>query len=241
MTLLPACCDPVGGGAAPVVVDADDRRSVRLHAGDQPFLHRRVVRERAVPVDVIFGDVEQDADRWIERRRQIDLVRRHLDHMHAARARRLEREDRGADVAAHLHVVAGFAHQVRDQRGGGRLAVGAGDRHERRVRRSARALAAEQFDVADHRNAGPLRGEHGPVRRRMRQRHAGRQHQRSEVGPRDFAQIGGGEAGLRRLGEALGIVVAGDDVRRRRPSAHDSSQAPTRRGRTPQPSCPRSS
>ncbi len=70
----------------------------------------------------------------------------------------------------------------------------------------------KQFDVADHRNAGPLRREHGPVRRRMRQRHTRRQHQCGEVGPGDIAQIGGGEAGLRRLGEALRIVVAGNDV-----------------------------
>ncbi len=36
--------DAVGGGGAPVVVDADDRGSVLLHARDQPLLHGGVVR-----------------------------------------------------------------------------------------------------------------------------------------------------------------------------------------------------
>ena len=70
----------------------------------------------------------------IERRRQIDLIRRHLDDVHPPDARRLQRQDRGADIAAHLDVVAGHAHQMRDQRRRGRFAVGAGDGDERRIR-----------------------------------------------------------------------------------------------------------
>ena len=46
-----------------------------LHAGDQPLFHRRVVRERAVTIDVILADIEQDADARIERRAQVDLIR----------------------------------------------------------------------------------------------------------------------------------------------------------------------
>ena len=34
---------------------------------------------------MVFGDVEQDADRRIERGREIDLIGRHFDHVHAAR------------------------------------------------------------------------------------------------------------------------------------------------------------
>ncbi len=75
--------DPVGDVAAPAVVDADDRGAVRLHAGDQPLLHRGVMLQRAVAIDMVLADVEQDADRGIERRRKIDLVGRHLDHVHA--------------------------------------------------------------------------------------------------------------------------------------------------------------
>ncbi len=209
-TRWPACSMPVGGVAAPAVVDADDRGALRLHAGDQALLHRGVVLQRAVAIDMVFADIEQDADGRIERGRQIDLVGRHLDHVDAPHARRLQRQDRGADVAAHLGVVAGDPHQMRDQRRGGRFAVGAGDGDERRVRRMTAPLAAEQFDVADHLDAGLSRRQHGPVRRRMGQRHAGRQHQRREIRPRHRAQIGGDEAGLRRLGDVVGAVVARD-------------------------------
>jgi hypothetical protein len=169
--------EAVGDVAAEDVVDADDRGARWLHAGDQTFLDRGIVLQRAVTVDVVLADVKQNADRRIERRREIDLVGRHLDRMHAPHPRRLQRQDRGADIAAHLGVVAGDLHQMRDERGRGRLAVGAGDRDERRIGRVAAALAAEQFDVADHLDAGLARHQHAPVRRRMRQRRAGGQDQ----------------------------------------------------------------
>ena len=51
-----------------------------------------------------------------------------------------------------------------------------------------------------------------PVRRRMRQRHAGRQHQRRDARPIDLAQIGGRNAGAGRLRDGLGVVVPADDV-----------------------------
>ena len=131
----------------------------------------------------------------------------------AAHARRLQRQDRGADIAAHLGVVASEPGQMRDQRRCGGLAVGAGDGDERRVRRVAATLAAEQFDVADHLDAGLARHQHAPVRRRMRQRRAGGENQRGEIRPGDGAQIGGDEAGLRGLGDVVRIVVGGDDFR----------------------------
>ena len=231
--------DAVGDRAAPAVIDADDRGALRLHAGHQSLLDRGIMFERAVAVDMVFADIEQDADARIERWREIDLVRRHLDDMDAAGARRLQRQDRGADIAAHLRIVAGHAHQMRDQRRGGRFAVGAGDGDERRIRRVTAALAAEQFDVADHLDAGLPRCQHRPVRRRMGQRRAGRQHQRGKIRPRDLAQIRGDEAGLRRLRQIVARYRRWRSPPRRRPSAHDSSPAPSRRGRTPQRSCRR--
>lgn len=164
----------------------------------------------AVTIDVILADIEQNADGGVERGREIDLVGRHLDDVDAARARRLQRQDRGADIAAHLGVVAGDLREMCDQRRRGRLAVGAGDRDELRVRCMPSPLTAEQLDVADHLDTGLARLQHAPVRHRMGQRHAGRQHQRCEIVPGDVAQIGGDEAGLRRLGDILGIVVGGD-------------------------------
>src|SRR5213076_1012647 len=91
--------DPVGGVSAPAVVDADDRGALRLYAGDQALLHGRIVLERAMAIDVVFADIEQDADRRIERRRQINLIRRYLDDVDPPGPRRLERQDRGADIA----------------------------------------------------------------------------------------------------------------------------------------------
>ena len=69
---------------------------------------------------------------------------------------RREIEDRHADIAAHRDVAPGFAQDMGDQRGGRRLAVGAGDGDERRVGRARGALASEELDVADDLDAGGL-------------------------------------------------------------------------------------
>jgi len=61
---------------------------------------------------------------------------------------------------------------MRDQRRGGRFAVGAGDGDERRIRGVTAPFAAKQFDVADHFDAGLLRGQHGPVRTGVGERRA---------------------------------------------------------------------
>ena len=153
--VLAGAIEPVGDVAAETIVDADDRGAAGLHAGDEALLHRSVMRDGAVTVDVVLADIEQNADGGIERGREVDLVGRHLDDVDAARARRLQRQDRGADIAAHLGVVAGDLCEMRDQRRRGRFAVGAGDRDERRVRRVPPPLAAEQLDVADHLDSRP--------------------------------------------------------------------------------------
>ena len=186
-------------------------RSLR-HAGDRAFLDRRVMLHRAVAIEMIFAEIDQDADRRIERGREIDLIGRALDDVNAARRWRRKRQDRGADIAANLRVHAGRCRKMRNQRRRRRLAVGAGDGDERRVGRDAAALAAEQFDVADHLDAGFLRELDGPMRRRMGERNAGRQHQRRELRPISAAQIGGRDAGGVGLRHALRIVVVGDDI-----------------------------
>jgi hypothetical protein len=168
--------DPLGDVPAPSVVDADDRSALRLHGSDQTLLHGGIMFEGAVAIDMVFADIEQDADGGIERGRKIDLIRRHFDHMDPAHARRLQRQDRGADIAAHLGVITGDAHQMRDQSRRGRFAVGAGDGDERRIGRMTPPLAAKQFDIADDFDAGLLRRQHRPVRRRMGERRARRQH-----------------------------------------------------------------
>ena len=229
---LPDCVEPIGNRAAPVVVDADDRGAVLRHAGDQAFLDRRVMLHRAVAVEMIFGEIDQDADRRIERGREIDLIGRALDDVNAVTVglRRRERQDRGADIAAELRVHAGRRGEMGDQRRRRRFAVGAGDGDERRVRRVMPALAAEQFDVADHLDAGLVRERRRPMRRRMGERHAGRQHQRRDLAPIGVAQIGGRNAGRVGFRHARRVVVEGDDV-----GAAGEQRAGARQPRAAQP------
>ena len=153
MTRRPLPLEPVGDGSAPVVVDDDDRAR-RL--GDEPLLDPGVAVEGAVAVEVVGRDVEENADRRVDARRKVDLERRALDDVEATRPRRVEREDRGADIAAELNVAIRLLEKMRDQRRRRRLAVGAGDRDERRRRHMGPPLAAEQLDVADHLDAGRL-------------------------------------------------------------------------------------
>ena len=148
----------------------------------------------------------------LQRGREIDLIGRDFQHINAPGRERLERQHRHADIAAHLRVAAGAFDEMRDQRGGGRFAVGAGDGDQRTIAAGLRALAAEQFDVADDLDIGLVGERRRPMRRRMRQRHAGRQHQRGDVRPVEFAQILRLEAGGLRLGDLLVVVVEGDDL-----------------------------
>jgi hypothetical protein len=118
-----------------------------------------------------------------ERRREVDLERRALNHMEAMVCGGVQRQDRGADIAAHLHVVARLAQDVRNESRGRRLAVRACDGDERRIRRDLRPLAAEQFDVADDLDGDGLGEPHGPVRLGVGQRDAGREDERGEARP----------------------------------------------------------
>ncbi len=104
--------DAVRGGRAPVVINPDDRAAGVLHAGNEPLLDSRVLAQRPVTIEMILRDVEQNSDRGVERGREIDLVGRAFDHVHAPCSRRLERKDGGADIAADLDIVVGAIEQV---------------------------------------------------------------------------------------------------------------------------------
>ena len=107
---------------------------------------------------MVFRHVEQNADGWASARARDRSDRTTLPARRRAGSEGFERQHRHADIAAHLGVAAGALDQMRDQRGGGRFAVGAGDGDERALRAGFRALAAEQFDVADDLDFG-LGGE----------------------------------------------------------------------------------
>ena len=169
-----------------------------------------VVLHGAVAVEMIGRQIEQDAGGRIDRRRQVDLVGRALDHVEALGRRRIERHDGAADIAAHLRVAAGRLDDVGGQRRRRRFAVGAGDGDERRARGAARALAREQLDVADDLDAGAARQLDRPVR--LRDASAARR----ATAPGDekplqsaLVQIADCDALLLGLGDAVRIVVPG--------------------------------
>src|SRR5215475_5349700 len=115
--------------------------------------------------------------------------------MYTSQTRRSEREDRCADIAAELRVHAGRGDEMRDQRRRRRLAIGAGDADEWSIRREMPTFAAEQFDIADHLDAGFACKLHGPMRQWMGERNAGREHERGKLRPIDDMQISRGNAG----------------------------------------------
>ena len=162
---------------------------------------------------MILGKVDQDADRRIETRREIDLERRAFDDVHPARVRRLQRQDRRADIAAKLGVAAGAGCEMGDERRGGRFAVGAGDGDEGRVRRMDAALAAEQLDIADHFDPIAAGEASRPMRRRMGKRHAGRKHQRRDPAPVGGLEVAGRDSGACGMDDAVGVVIPADHFR----------------------------
>ncbi len=135
---------------APVVVAPDDGEIGRL---DQPPLDRSVILHRPVPVEMIRRQIEQHADARVERGREIDLEARTFDDISAlGRARATAAPGRGSAS----RYCRPSARRTPPRAGYGRSsavvvllplvpvmatsgAPGAMDR----------ALAAEQFDVAD--------------------------------------------------------------------------------------------
>ena len=173
-------------GAAMIVVDAQHHM---IGARDEPLFHRRIVVHGSMAINVVGGDVDQHADARRQRWREIDLERRTFDHMDAATRGRFKIENGRADIAAQLHIMSRLAQDMGDERSRGRFAIGAGDGHKGRIGRKTRAFATEQLDIADDFDASGLRLPHGPVGRRMRERHARRENQRGETRPIGDDQI----------------------------------------------------
>ncbi len=140
------CRAAIRNHPAEFIVNANDSL---LGLGHQPLLDRCIILHCPMPVDMIRRQVEMNANARRQRRREIDLERGALDHVDAVIGRRLQREDCRANIAAHLHVAARLAQDMRNERRRGGFSVGAGDGHEGCVRRDLGALAAEQLDIAD--------------------------------------------------------------------------------------------
>ena len=215
---------------ARLVIDADERD---LGLRDEPLLDRRIADEIAMPVEMVRRDVDQESDARRERGRKVDLIGRTLDDVRAPGCGRRQVENWHADVAAHRHLAPGFFQHMRDQRGGRRFAVRAGDRDERRIRRPDAAFAREELDIADDRNPRCIRKVDRPMRGRVGQRHARREHEQLEaapIGPREIDQRkacggsafsgGGAVVPSRHLGAA----------RNQRPRGRQSRAAETEEG-----------
>jgi hypothetical protein len=156
--------EPPCNRLAPGIVDAHDGGIARPLAREHPRFDRCIGLHRAVPVEMVGRQVEQRADLRLEAGHQVDLVGRQLEHIDPPRQRRRQQKGRGADVAADLGIAPGRPQHVAGKRGGGRLAVGAGDRDD--LGPGAVHLAGEHLGVADDLDACRTGAAHRPVRRR---------------------------------------------------------------------------
>ncbi len=194
--------------ATGLVVHADQRD---LGLRDKPLLDGGVAGEIAMPVEMVRRDVDEESDGWLKRGREVDLVGRTFNDMDAPRRGRRKVEDRHADIAAHRNLASGLLKHMGDERGGRRFAIGAGDGDKRRAWRPRAALPHEELDIADDRNPRIVRKVHRPMRLRMGQRHAGREHKHPEAAPVGVSEIDQRHAlGFRALPCRGTIVPRGD-------------------------------
>ena len=71
---LACALDPLGRGSAPAIIDIDHRGSLPLDARNRSLLHRGVLVQASVPVEVVRTDIDENADPGIKRGRQINLI-----------------------------------------------------------------------------------------------------------------------------------------------------------------------
>ena len=159
--------DAIGCSERVAVIDIDHGRAARFHVRWKALFDGRVVFDASVPIDMIFGDVEKDSHGRPERRRKIDLIRRHFEHVGTTGPEQLKSENRHTDVSAHLCVASGAIEQMGDKGSGRRFSVGARDCDQRALATRFGALAAKQFDVTDNLHIGLACKGHRPMWLRM--------------------------------------------------------------------------
>ena len=149
--------------------------------------------------------------------------------MHTPIGWRLKFENRRTDVAAQLHIMARLPQNMRDERRRGGFAVGAGDGDKMRIRRQARALPAEQLDVADDLYPCGPRLANGPMGRGMGERNARRKNERGKARPVCGDQIHHRRA-LRHgaLTRGLAIIPGGHFGAAREKRAHRRKPRPAK-------------
>jgi hypothetical protein len=120
---------------------------------EDPPLGRGVFLEAGVPIQVVGGEIEQDRHPWVERVDALELKAAGFDEVNRARGRGLDlAAQRVPDVAADQHLEPAGGEHPAGQRGGGGLALGAGDGHDPPGQPSRREL-----ELADDRRPGSSR------------------------------------------------------------------------------------
>ena len=203
-------------GRGMIVIDADHQLAIGGGLRQHPRLDGGIIFHRAMAVDMIDRQVGQQRHVGLQARGQVDLEAGHFQHVNRLRTGRRQFQHRIADIAADLGVEAAGLQNMSHQRGGGGLAVGAGDRDHRRLAGCVAIgpdFAGEKFDIADHRYLRLVGMHHHAMRHGMGQRYARRQHQRGNAFPRPFAPWHYFGAFLAAQIARGGIVVPGDDAR----------------------------
>ena len=152
----------------PGIVDVQHGEVFRPLRGEQPRLGRRVGLHVGVAIQVIGRDVQQHPHPRAEPLGGLQLEARRLDHHEPPLGRRAAHRlgQRRAQVATDERGVPGGRQHLPAQRGGGRLAVGAGDGHHRRPHEARR-----QLQLARDRHPGRPRRRHLGQRRHARRQH----------------------------------------------------------------------
>ena len=154
-----------GGGGAGSVVGVQHQAVLGGLRGKDALFGRAIVFKAAVAVEVVGGDVENDGDLWMKLHGGFELETGDFQNRPGVVGAVVDQgDDREADVAADQRGQAASLEDFAQQRGGGGLAVGAGD-----GQRMALEKARGQLQLADDRQAEVLHlGQLGGV-----QRHAG--------------------------------------------------------------------
>ena len=150
------------------VVGVDHHRVVARLVREDARLGTGVLLETPVAVEVIGRQVETDRDPGPERRRELELETAHFDDVDHVRRRIFDlAAQRQADVSADESPVPTGVEHPAAQRGGGRLALRAGDGDDPPAK-----PAGGHLDLADDRDAGGASaGDDRDPRRHARAQH----------------------------------------------------------------------
>ena len=219
----------VGAEADAALVGAAHRHGQRIvrvhHARGGVFIHAQLgaailLQAERIAIHMIFGHVQDGRRRRPQAIRRFQLEAGQLQHVKLAFLTQ-QAQRRQADIAAHAHRPTGGFRHLAHQGGNGAFTVGAGDRHDRRLR-----FTAEQFDVADDFHAGIRRG--AQCRGRQRDARAGNdQIRRQQPVLIQIAQMAPTLSGsLSKPGGAIRVSITASRARAMKKSTQDRPVRP---------------